>query len=305
MRDRFLIVHNPNAGAPRRDLMDAVTGGLEAANCVVEVRDAACDQGGRDIAFEAAKTGEVDAVVAAGGDGTIRSVAAGLRGTAMPVGLLPLGTGNVMAHEIGLSRKADAIVRCLREGVAVPAVGGTANDAPFFLMAGCGLDAEAIAGLNTPLKRRIGKLAYVWPVTREIFRPAPAIRAVLDGRRHSARWIVVCKAGRYAGGFTLSPDSDLFQPGLIAVLCTARSGTGLVLDILAIGAGYARRAPHITFVPFRRGHFSAERPIAVQVDGESFGTLPLTVAEDNLAVNILVPRDIAAARLKAWPQAAA
>jgi len=109
---------------------------LERAGAVVTVRNALCEDSGQDIASKAAHTRRYDVVVAAGGDGTIRSVAAGLRGTATPVGILPLGTGNVMAHELGVARASSEIGRYLLRGMAVPVVATLANGKPFFLMAG-------------------------------------------------------------------------------------------------------------------------------------------------------------------------
>ena len=146
------------------------------------------------------------------GDGTTRSVAAELRGKDIPVGLLPLGTGNVMAAEIGLPRRAESITDCLRRGTAIPVQGGTANDEPFFLMAGAGIDAQAVANLDMRLKRRIGKLAYVWPVLRAIFAPAPRITARLDGVPHRALWAVMCKSSRYAVASACRPIAASRSP---------------------------------------------------------------------------------------------
>ena len=295
MRHRFLIVHNPHAGSGRRKLLDRVIAALEAAGCTISVIEAKSGHDAGAAVRAAVKSGAFGAVVAAGGDGTTRSVAGELRGKDIPVGLLPLGTGNVMAAEIGLPRRAESITDCLRRGTAIPVKGGTANDEPFFLMAGAGIDAQAVANLDMRLKRRIGKLAYVWPVLRAIFAPTPLITARLDGVPHRARWAVMCKSSRYAGGFRLSPDSSIAQPGLIAVLCTARTRLGLIVDILMIGAGYARRAPHLDFVAFRRAHLSADRDVPVQVDGEPFGTLPLKVETDRLPVYICVPANVTTA----------
>ena len=274
--------------------MRRVLAALEDAGAAVVVQDALCEKDSTLLAREAAGSGHYDAIVAAGGDGTICGVAAGLRGTTVPVGLLPLGTGNVMAHEIGLGRQPKTIADCLLDGVPVPVMGATANDTPFFLMAGTGLDAEAVAGLDIRLKRYVGKWAYVWPVIRAIFRPAPVITAQLDGQTYTARWVVVCNARSYAGGFTLSPDSSMFRPGLMAMLCTANSRLGLILDILMIGAGQAKRAPHVRLVPFSWGHLTADRPVPIQIDGESTGTLPVAITEDVRPVQVLVPGRVAA-----------
>ncbi len=296
VRNRFLIVHNPNAGTGRRTLLWRVIGILERAGCTVTLAEAASGEKAGAMARAAETSGAYDAVIAAGGDGTIRSIAAGLRGTGFRVGLLPLGTGNVMAAEIGLARDAEAIAAYLREGYGLSVSGATANGTPFFLMAGVGLDAEAVAKLDPRLKRRIGKLAYVWPVIRAIFSPAPVITARLDGTPHIARWAVLCNSGRYAGGFRLSPESQISQPGLIAVLCTARTRVGLICDILMIGAGYASRAPNLRFVRFRRAHLSADRDVPIQLDGEAFAALPLSVEEDSLPIQLLVPASYAGAR---------
>jgi len=290
VRQRFLIIHNPSAGSGRGDLLNNVITNLQQAGAHVTRREAKSETMGQRIAGEEARFGAYDAIVAAGGDGTIRGVAAGIRGTDTPAGIVPLGTGNVMAHEIGLVRDPEAVAQCLLDGVTKPVRGAIANDTPFFLMAGAGLDAEAVAALNLPLKRRIGKLAYVWPVVRAIFRPAPRIRAQLDGESYEGRWVVACKAGRYAGGFMLSPDSRLFTPGLTAVICTARSPLTLILNILMIGAGQAHRAPHLRFVPFRTARISADRRVPAQVDGENFGALPLTIREDSIPALLLAPR---------------
>jgi len=272
--------------------------------CFVVVRDASCHDTGRTIAREAGRSGQFDAIIAAGGDGTIRSVAAALRGTDTPVGLLPLGTGNVMAHEIGIAQNAEAITDVWRNGASVPVTGGLANEAPFFLMAGAGLDAYSVAKLDMALKRHIGKLAYVSPVIRAIFRPAPEIRVVLDGQLHTARWIVVCNARSYAGSFTLSAQSHLFEPGLIAMLCRARTRRALIANILMIGTGYSDRAPHIEFVPFLQGKLSAGETVFTQVDGESYGELPLTISEDRMPVHVLAPQRVAQ-RFKASKHTAA
>lgn len=296
MRDRFLIVHNPNAGTGRRGLLQQVVEALEDAGCTVTLTEAVCGETGANAARAGAKSGSYDVIVAAGGDGTIRSVAAGLRGTEVPAGIIPLGTGNVMAHEVGLPREAGAIAAYLRTGVALPVCGGTANGTSFFLMAGIGLDAAAVTGLDLRLKRRMGKLAYVWPVVRAIFAPTPTIAARLDGVPYSARWAVLCKSGRYAGGFRLSPASHIAEPGLTAMLNTARTRAGLIVDILMIGAGLVDRAPHIRFIRFRRAQISADGTVPVQIDGEGFGALPLFVEEDNLPAHILVPAESAATR---------
>jgi len=304
VRSRFLILHNPHAGSGRHDLLRQVVAALRQAGCEVTIEQAPCDRTSAALAPEMAASELYDAVVAAGGDGTIRSIAAAMRGTALPVGLIPLGTGNVMAQELGMPRGASQIADNLRFGGSLPVRGAVANGTPFFLMAGAGLDGEAVAALNPRVKARWGKLAYVWPTTRAVLRRAPVIEAVLDGKTFETRWIVICKAGRYAGGFRLSPDSSVFRPGLVAVFSTAETRAGLITDIFAIGAGYAKSAPHLHAVPLRHAVIRAKQAVPVQVDGECFGHLPLTITEDSQTVNLLTPL-APAAETRAHARAAA
>src|SRR6185437_2820449 len=113
----------------------------------------------------------VDAVVAAGGDGTINEVVNGLAESPLPLGILPLGTANVLAGEIGLPRRAMDVARILAFAPARPAWPGEVwaeaalTGRRFLIMAGIGFDADVIEALDLPLKRRLarlglGKLAY-------------------------------------------------------------------------------------------------------------------------------------------------
>ena len=118
MRRRFLVVFNADAGRSRRTLLDAVLADIRAADSTSEI--AWCRSGTRDGVHAeiqaAAKSGAVDAVIAAGGDGTMRQVSAALSGHATPLGVVPLGTGNVLAHELAIPRCAAELGRMLRAG---------------------------------------------------------------------------------------------------------------------------------------------------------------------------------------------
>lgn len=292
MQRRLLIIHNPNAGNMHHTLLGQVVERLRASAWDVTIRQAQCDRTGRAMASRAAREESFDVIAAAGGDGTIRSVGAGLRGSGIPLGIVPVGTGNVMAHELGLRRDAESVAECLSGGRWVETRGALANGEPFFLMAGVGLDAVAVAELNQRLKRRIGKLAYVVPVLKALFRPLPDLRIDMDGETRRASWVVVCKASHYAGGFVLSPASSVLVPGIVTVMSTARTSLGLIADIFAVGMGRPQSAPNLKFESCRHvviRSAALDKAIHVQVDGESCGYTPLEVQEDGPELRLLVP----------------
>jgi diacylglycerol kinase (ATP) len=290
VRRRFLIIHNPHAGMGRKRLLANVISRLESAGAKVVVQTAASAAATSKLAEKASRTGAYDAIAAAGGDGTIRDVAMGLRGSTVPLGIVPVGTGNVMAHEIGLERRSRAIAHYLLHGEAAPLSPAAANGQPFFLMAGVGFDARAVAALDPAVKKRWGKLAYFWPVARALLRPLPRLDAQIDGENISASWVVITKAHRYGGSFVLSPKSSVLDGKLHAAYSHAQSRLGLARDLMAIARGDAAGAPHLTIIQCNRALIGADTPEAVEVDGEVFGQTPLEIVSDPQSLMILLPK---------------
>lgn len=149
---------------------ESVLAALRVHGCCIDVRRAESSDEAQQVAARAALEGRYDVIVAAGGDRTIRAVGTGLIGTGVPLGVIPAGTGNVLAHEVGLSTKGPAIVDCLLGGRSETLRVAFANGQPFLLMVGAGLAGRVIAGLDNSLKSRRGKLAYVVPVVRPRLR---------------------------------------------------------------------------------------------------------------------------------------
>ncbi|NJO33659.1 MAG: hypothetical protein HC869_11475 [Rhodospirillales bacterium] len=152
MRRRFFVIDNTTSGYGGRGLAARVLGLLRASGARVD----SCGDAGKDAvrarAVEAVRNGTYDAVVAVGGDGTIRHVASTVAGTDVPLGIIPLGTGNVLAHEIGLGREPKALAAALLSGPAVSIVAPVANGEIFLLMAGAGFDGRVIQALNPSAK---------------------------------------------------------------------------------------------------------------------------------------------------------
>lgn len=290
MRRRFLVLVNPTAGVKGRGLLPRVAAALErrGAEAVIEAPPRAADM--RRRAAEAAAAGAFDAIVAAGGDGTFREVSIGALGTTMPVGLIPLGNGNVLAHDLGLGRDPERIADVLMEGGTSDLAGGLANGEPFFLMAGAGFDARVAARLNRRLQNRLGSLAYVPPVTAAILGAPDRLRVTVDGLEHEAGWVVVSNARHYAGAFELVRGTDVLEPGLHAVLFPPRGRTALVGGLLSLAVGRLHRRRDVAIIPCRRVEVHADRPVPVEIDGDPFAATPLVIEPHPLSVRVIVDR---------------
>ncbi|MGI9525060.1 MAG: diacylglycerol/lipid kinase family protein [Hyphomicrobiaceae bacterium] len=132
-RRRFRVIHNPTAGMRNRLRLRRVLEFLNEDGCEIVVRNALNLSENHALAKSARESDDFDAVVAAGGDGTVRAAAAALLDSNLPLGIIPLGAGSIMTHEIGLSQSADAIAICLLDRNVLSIPSGTANGVPFFL----------------------------------------------------------------------------------------------------------------------------------------------------------------------------
>jgi YegS/Rv2252/BmrU family lipid kinase len=300
------LIRNPIAGRRRQGLVAAVVRQLEAEGWAVEMVDTAAAGDARRLA----ESHEVDryAVIAvAGGDGTINEVVNGLaaRGDpAPPLAIVPLGTANVLAHELGLAAKASAVAKTITSGRAMlvhpgqaSCVSGPDGDTRCFsLMAGAGFDAKVVAGVSAPLKRRLGKAAYVWRSLIETRRYRPVRYAVeIDGASYEAASVIVTHSRHYAGPYVVAPNAVLSEPLLHVCLFerwgrrqTLRFGVALLLGRLPLTGGYR-------VITGRQIRVSVlcdageRRRQPVQIDGDDALTLPVSIGLARAAVRLLQP----------------
>jgi diacylglycerol kinase (ATP) len=196
-----------------RHLYRATLSRLAGAN--VEIVETASHGEGMKAAAEAALSGRFDAVVAAGGDGTVHDAAEGLVGHSIPLGILPLGTGNVFARELKLPTSPDMIARTLLFGDVRTIPVGQANGRPFLFVVGVGFDAEAVRLFEREGNRTLGRAGYIWPVLRALLsHQDQSLRVTTRREEAKAQWVVVTRIKRYAGGLILVPQADMHQPRL-------------------------------------------------------------------------------------------
>jgi len=266
-------------------------------------------------------------VVAVGGDGTVRAVAEALAGTDVPMGLIPQGTGNLLARNLDLPlTDTGAALRLALAGTArtidvgwlrverdegqlsdgvgpddVPA-GATAppRDHIFLVIAGLGFDAAMVADTDENLKARVGWIAYFVAARRHLHGPRLRLRMQADDAPATSlqlRSLLIGNCGRLPGGITLLPDAVLDDGWLDVGAIDTRGGlvgwAQLFGEVVLQGIGLRNELPgkigRIDHQRVRRLRVSADRPQAVQVDGDVLGkALEITVRVDPGALRVRV-----------------
>lgn len=294
---RLLIIYNPISGRGRsRRLFDKVIDHLDAWGCHLRVVETAA-AGDAEMWLRRLHVRSYDRVVIAGGDGTINEAVNGLvdGNAACPLAIIPTGTANVLACEMGLTVNAATIARTIVRGKAVPVALGMADSRYFILMAGAGFDAHVVAGVSAAQKARLGKFAYVLSSIRTLFRYRfPVYRVTIDGRVFEAVSVIVTNACHYAGPYVIAPMARL-QAAKLHVCLFEKTGRLAAFKYgLALLLGHLPRMSGFTIVAGKRIQIAGPPLDPVQVDGDLSALLPLDIQMLSDAIELVVPDNYAA-----------
>jgi YegS/Rv2252/BmrU family lipid kinase len=282
-------IFNPAAGRNRRQRFDEIVNLLRKAGCAVTVRVTERPGHAEEIA-RGAKPGEVDIVAAAGGDGTINEVVNGLRGTGVALGIIPLGTANVVADEIGLRNDPETVARTLAVGPITPIHVGLCNGRRFVMMAGVGFDANVVARVSLALKKVLGPLAYIWTAGVQGFRdPFARCDVIIDGAAHKSVSVVACNGRRYGGPFIAAPDANLKDDSFQVVLMKGRGPLSVTRYGAALLVGKVGLWPDVDIIAGRDVAITGTPGQAVQADGDIIAALPARIQIDPEAVPLVYP----------------
>ena len=232
-------------------------------------------------------SGSHDLILAAGGDGTYHEVINGMRDSSVPLGILPMGTGNSLVRELGLPTHPLRAATAIRNGAARPIYLGQCNQRLFILMVGAGFDADIVRRVP-PGKKRLGMLAYMMAGIVELFRfDYSTITFRVDGKEFKGTSGIIAKARCYGGPFAIVPQVRLDRPELILCLFKGRGPITYLKYTLGVIAGLHTR---MADVEFHGGTtIEVESPAPLQADGEAIGIGParLTIAPKPL--NLVYP----------------
>lgn len=232
-----------------------------------------------------------------GGDGTINEVVNGMVGSRVPLGILPAGTANVLAMELGIgsrvSRAVPMLARSVPERISLGLLRNAEGERYFALMAGVGLDAEIVYNINATLKRTIGKAAYWVAGFSHLTRRIGEFHAELGAQRKHVGFALASRVRNYGGDLEIATGANLLDHEFEAVLFEGGNPLRYMLYFSGVLIGRLRHLPGITIERCRRMQFDSPQDarIYVQVDGEYAGRLPARIEIVEDALSLLVPAD--------------
>ena len=279
MENEAVIIGNPSSGrAGSKGYLERCAKILRSGGLSVEVMNTEHP----DHATELAALAGDRLVVAAGGDGTLNEVINGL-GKNATLGILPLGTANVLARELGVPLDVEQACQRILNGEGTRIDIGVATDRAgverrFACMAGVGFDAQVVRAVNSRLKNYLGTLAFALTAFRVLFgKEFPPVRVIHDRTTHVVRFDIVANAHHYGVDFKVA------RPGLLTraefeTILIERVSTLLRPDVFA--SILARRPLNRSMPSFFAKELCASAPdgaeVPVQLDGELWGHLPMS-----------------------------
>ncbi|MBN1628290.1 MAG: diacylglycerol kinase family lipid kinase [Thermoleophilia bacterium] len=316
---RTVVVYNPSSGSGRSEaIAAAVERSLDRRGFEVELHPT---QGPGDATAIARRfSASADIIVAVGGDGTINEVVNGIdagvgeaggasidagvgeaggasidagashRAT---LGIVPAGTVNVLALELGLPFQVERACDVIARGKTRPLDLGMANGRRFTLMMGAGVDALTVRNIDLRAKRRFKELAFLGTGLKSgLSTPPPPFLVRAAGHEYEATFFVAGNSRYYAAHIAITPTADSTDGLLDLLIFTGTTRASLAVFWLEVPGGLHVHNAHVTCVRTERAELlpiGDDATVWFQTDGELAGRLPATVEIDAHALEVLVP----------------
>lgn len=222
-----------------------------------------------DLARAVIKQG-ADLIFVWGGDGTVQKCVDAVAGENVAIAVLPAGTGNLLARNLGIPQDVHDAVQIGLHGDRRVIDTGTVNGEHFSIMAGAGLDAMTMKDADNGLKDRIGRAAYIWTGARNLRSQPVSCRVDVEGRRFfkgKVTCVLVGNLSEVMGGIEVfadtQPDDGVLEFGVV----NAQSRTQWLRTIGRVVAGRAERSPFVVTTRGTRMKVTFDRAIPYEVDG--------------------------------------
>jgi diacylglycerol kinase (ATP) len=293
MRSLIVLISNPAARAASSKKFGSASAFLQAKGFDTEIL--LTEKSGDATRLAEETLGKRPfAIIAAGGDGTINEVINGMAGSDVPLAILPLGTTNVLAKELGIPEDLKgAMETAVSRNPRTVSLGrielkpGTdsAFSRYFCLMAGIGFDGEAVHDMNSAVKKRSGKAAYIFSGIKNFLRYSPnQLFYNIDGKEYAGFSSITGKASKYGGNFEITPDADLSDPTLYTCIFQGNKRRDLLRYVFKIMTGRLFEEKDVLYL--KSASIEVLGTAHIQIDGDYLGLTPakISVAEGMLKI---------------------
>lgn len=295
MKSSIVLISNPTAKRASDRKIAQASRYLMSKGYKVEVLFTEKKGNAGSLAREA--IGEIPSlIIAAGGDGTFNEVINGIAGSEIPMAILPLGTTNVLAKEIGIPENVEGAMEIAVTGTTKTiSLGKIAITRPsslvsryFVLMAGIGFDGEAVFGINETFKKISGKGAYIHSGIKTLLRFNPdELIFDIDGKTYSGYSAIISKTAKYGGDFKITPDARLTDPTLYICLFKGKKRLDVLRYVFGIATGSHLRFKDVEYLKAKR--IKIDGNAHIQIDGDYFGMTPAKIEVATNTLRLIYP----------------
>jgi len=285
--NKILVILNP---AARGERARALRRKIQDFSDEIVIRETRKQGDAKTIARRAVKEG-YSAIVAAGGDGTVNEVVNGIGASNVTFGVLPVGTMNVFALELGigskdLARAWSVIERGETREIDLP----KANGSYFVQLAGVGLDAEVVRQTTPDFKKALGPISYVLSLAQVAARKPPKVLVKdASGGEYAGSFVLVGNGRYYGGAMELFREAKL-DDGLLDVVVFKNQGHwDLMRYVQAIVFGDHTRLPDVDYFQTERLEVTSENEVPVEIDGEIAGVAPFDFGFSRRKLRVFAP----------------
>lgn len=244
----------------------------------------------QDLARQAAARGD-DMIIAAGGDGTINEVVNGMAGTPSALGILPVGTVNVFAMELGIPSKLEKAIEIIRTGYTTCIDLADANGRSFVQLAGVGFDAQTVQKTDRSFKNALGPLSYIVTAAQLALQKPPVLTVEAEGQKTAQGSFMLVGNGRYYGGpFQFFPEASMTDGKLDVCLFKNLSHIDLIRYFQGILSGSHTKFKDVVYFKSASIYVTSDREVPIEVDGELHGLVPVRFTVKKSALTVLVPK---------------
>ena len=296
---KALVILNPVAGNRDQTLSNLVVQKLSSLGWEICIRETS---GIGDAEIIASKIGgsnfAFDLVIVSGGDGTINEVVNGLVGGGrldIPIGVIPTGSVNLLASELGLQKSVpstvDALLGGTKRSISLGEVIDRDGERVFLMTAGVGFDANAISRVSMSIKKLHGKTAYALAGLMEyLLGSFPRYKVILRGKKYTVGSVLLANGKYYAGRMVWAPNADVGRFGLQIGLFRSLGRLTLPIYVLGIMFGFLSKLKGFLVVDADEIIVEGPKGQPVQIDGDVLAQLPVRIRVARDKVNVYAAR---------------